>query len=165
MIRGSCLCGTVQFQIAKAIGPFEFCHCNRCRKVSGASGTAALGVLAEDYELLAGRHRIKRYEAPILYEAPAYTTYFCERCGSPVPPADPDPIFEIAAGLLDDDPRFVLDKHIFVECLPPWDEITDGLPQYTLRQLYELRHGHALPDDFELRTHSVPPTVNESDNK
>ncbi len=27
MICGSCLCGGVQFEIARGIGPFELCHC------------------------------------------------------------------------------------------------------------------------------------------
>ena len=33
-IRGSCLCGGVRFEIDRACGPAEFCHCNRCRKLS-----------------------------------------------------------------------------------------------------------------------------------
>jgi len=36
-IRGSCLCGGVRFEIDRAVGPVEFCHCTRCRKVSGSS--------------------------------------------------------------------------------------------------------------------------------
>jgi hypothetical protein len=35
-IRGSCLCGGVTFEIDRACGPAEFCHCNRCRKLSAA---------------------------------------------------------------------------------------------------------------------------------
>ena len=37
MIRGSCLCGSVKFEIERAAGPFELCHCARCRKVSGSA--------------------------------------------------------------------------------------------------------------------------------
>lgn len=36
MIRGSCLCGGVRFEITRFIGPFELCHCSRCRKASGS---------------------------------------------------------------------------------------------------------------------------------
>ena len=35
MIRGSCLCGGVKFEITRATGPFELCHCSRCRKANG----------------------------------------------------------------------------------------------------------------------------------
>lgn len=72
MIRGSCLCGSVVFQLAKVVGPFELCHCNRCRKVSGSNAMAALGVLSKDYKLLSGSAFISTYQAPLLYGPPAY---------------------------------------------------------------------------------------------
>ena len=153
MIHGSCLCGSVRFELSKAIGPFELCHCNRCRKVSGSNGMAALGVLAADYILITGHEFITSYEAPILYEAPAYESYFCSNCGSPTPPTNPTEFFEIPAGLLDNDPDINLDKHIFVEFTPDWDTISDKLPQYSLKQLYELRHNQSLPERFEIKTH------------
>ena len=43
MIMGRCLCGGVRFEIVQAVGPFELCHCNRCRKVSGSAFAAMLG--------------------------------------------------------------------------------------------------------------------------
>lgn len=140
MIRGSCLCGEVRFEIDRAVGPFELCHCKRCRKSSGSAFVAGLGVRTEDYRLLAGSDLIATYEAPILRKPPAYRASFCRRCGSPVP--DPPPgakWFEIPAGLLDDAPGLKPDKHIFVEHKPAWDDITDTLPQYDLPGLVKLR--------------------------
>ena len=49
MIQGSCLCGGVKFEITRAVGPFELCHCSRCRKASGSAFAAGLGVLREDF--------------------------------------------------------------------------------------------------------------------
>ena len=154
MIRGSCLCGGVQFGITEPDGPFEICHCNRCRKVSGSSSMATLAVRTKDFSLLAGRDLIASYAAPILYQAPAYETYFCKVCGSPVPAAENDGEYiEVPAGLFDDDPVRKPDKHIFVELLPNWDSISDELPQYTIRDLVRARHNQDLPDNFELKTH------------
>ena len=42
MIRGSCLCGGVKFEVRGSKGPFELCHCNRCRKATGSAFAAAL---------------------------------------------------------------------------------------------------------------------------
>ena len=140
MIRGSCLCGEVRFEIDRAVGPFELCHCSRCRKASGSAFVAGLGVRVEDFRLLAGAELIRGYEAPILEHPPSYRIAFCSRCGSPVP--DPPPHatwFEIPAGLLDDDPELRPDKHIFIECKSPWFPISDALPQLTKAQLIELR--------------------------
>ena len=140
MIKGSCLCGGVRFEINRADGPFELCHCRRCRKVSGAAFVAGLGVRTKDFRLLAGGDLISTYEAPILECPPAYRTSFCSRCGSPVPsPAPGAQWFEIPAGLLDDDPALRPDKHIFVELKAPWFKITDDLPQYDKPSLYGLR--------------------------
>jgi hypothetical protein len=153
-IRGSCLCGGVRFEIDQAVGPFEICHCNRCRKVSGSSGMAAIGVRTRDYRLLCGDALIRVYDAPVLNEPPAYRCHFCSTCGSPVP--DPHPSgdwFEIPAGLLDDDPGIKPDKHIFVELLPPWDSITDGLPALTVRELLRERYGREPAADYRPRTH------------
>ncbi len=142
MIRGSCLCGGVRFEIARAAGPFELCHCNRCRKSSGTAFVAGLGVRSEDFRLLAGRELITSYEAPILEHPPAYRTNFCSRCGSPVP-LSPEgaPWFEIAAGLLDDDPGVRPDRHIYVDYMAGWLEIDDALPQLDKKSLARLRRG------------------------
>ena len=140
MIRGSCLCGGVRFEITRAIGPFELCHCRRCRKASGSAFLADLGVRTEDFRLLSGRELISTYDAPILRSPPAYRTSFCSRCGSPVPNPDPNAEwFRVVAGALDDDPVLRPDKHIFIELKAPWFEITDALPQYDQRRLYALR--------------------------
>lgn len=140
MVRGGCLCGGVRFEINRAVGPFELCHCSRCRKSSGSAFVAGLGVRVEDFRLLSGSELIRTYEAPIVERPPAYRVAFCSRCGSPVPdpPAGAD-WFEIPAGLLDDDPGISPDKHIFVEIKSPWFAITDQLPRLTKAELVELR--------------------------
>jgi hypothetical protein len=140
MISGSCLCGGVRFEIDRAVGPFELCHCSRCRKASGSAFVAGLGVEVREFRLLCGADLVRRYEAPIRECPPAYRVAFCSRCGSPVPdPPAEATWFEIPTGLLDGDPVIRPDKHIFVECKSAWFEITDTLPRLTKPQLSELR--------------------------
>ena len=154
MIHGSCLCGAVRFEFVRAAGPFELCHCMRCRKVTGSAFFSGLYVRIEDFRLVAGRELITTYEAPILREPPAYRASFCSRCGSPVPNPDPEPqrtrgrsgLLEIPAGLLDDDPGMKPDKHIFIELKSPWFEITDELPQLDLPGLIALRAKTKMPE-------------------
>jgi hypothetical protein len=142
MIRGSCLCGGVRFELARAVGPFELCHCSRCRKVSGSAFIAGIGVRREDFRWLAGAELVRSYDAPILEAPPAYRSTFCSRCGSPVPdPTNDAPWFEIAVGLLDDDPGLRPDRHIMVNCKSPWYEIADALPQLDKAALIALRSG------------------------
>jgi len=144
VIRGSCLCGGVRFEIDRAVGPFELCHCSRCRKATGSAFVAGLGVRAADFRLLSGAELIRSFEAPILRRPPAYRVSFCGRCGSPVPDPPPEADWlEIPAGLLDDDPRVTPDRHILVEYLPPWDAIHDSLPRLDGKALVALRKAAA----------------------
>ena len=140
MITGSCLCGGVRFEVAEAAGPFELCHCSRCRRASGSAFAAMLGVRTRDFRFVQGRDLVATYEAPLLEAPPPYRTSFCRRCGSPVP--DPEPRaewLEVPAGLLESDPGLRPDKHIFVELNAPWYEITDSLPQFDKTRLRALR--------------------------
>ena len=144
MIHGSCLCGGVKFEIARAVGPFELCHCTRCRKAGGSAFTAMVGVRRDDFHLTSGRELIRTYEAPVREVAPGYRTHFCTRCGSPVPNPSPETSwFEIPAGVLDDDPQLRPDRHIFVELRSPWFEIAGSLPQLDKAALVRLRSGQA----------------------
>jgi len=145
MIRGGCLCGNVRFEFEKADGPFEFCHCNRCRKVTGAASMPALCVRVEDFRYLSGRKTIKTFEAPILRKPPAYRSAFCPTCGSPVPlPYENNPFIDVPAGLLDNDPGVLPARHIFVEHLAPWDRLTDDLPKLTREDVLKQR-GISVP--------------------
>ena len=134
------MCGAVRFELDHATGPFELCHCNRCRKISGSAFIAAIGVSREHFRWVSGRDAIAIYDAPILEAPPAYRGCFCRRCGSPVPdPTSESAWFEIPAGMLDGDPGSRPDKHIFVEHVPAWDRITDALPQLDKQALIRLR--------------------------
>jgi hypothetical protein len=140
VIRGSCLCGGVRFEMTRAVGPFELCHCGRCRKASGSAFAATVGVRRDDFRITSGRELIHSYEAPIRETAPGYRTYFCRCCGCPVPNPDPEtPWFEVPAGALDDDPQLRPDRHIFVEVKSPWFAIADTLPQLDRATLVRLR--------------------------
>jgi len=143
-MQGTCLCGGVRFEIDRAVGPFELCHCPRCRKVSGSAFVAGLGVRVDDFRLLAGRDLIHRYEAPIRERPPAYRVAFCSRCGSPVPdPPEGAGWFEVPAGLLEAAPGIAPDRHIFVECKSDWFAIADRLPQWTKAELVRHRRREA----------------------
>lgn len=146
MIRGGCLCGGVRFEIARAVGPFELCHCSRCRKASGSAFVPWLWALREDFRLLQGEELIRRYEAPLRDKPPPYRTSFCGRCGSPVPdPKSEAPWLEMHAGILDDDPGIRPERHILVEAKSSWFTITDALPQLDRAALTILRSSKSSP--------------------
>jgi hypothetical protein len=100
MIRGSCLCDSVAFEFARTAGPFELCHCTRCRKVSGSAYRAGLRAQGKDFPLFAGMELIKTFDAPTVEAPPPYRECFCGRCVCPVPFLQAGAWF-VPAGLLD----------------------------------------------------------------
>ena len=140
MIRGSCVCGDVQFEIERLSGPFELCHCGRCRKFSGSAFLAAVGVRREHFRFTQGREQIQTFDAPILREPPPYRTAFCKRCGSAMPdPALDAEWFEVPAGALEGELGVRPERHIMVHVKAEWFEIHDTLPQLNLEQLAQFR--------------------------
>ena len=127
MIRGSCLCGSVRYEIRGPLGEASHCHCGMCRKAHGAAFGTYAGVNAQDFVLLAGAESIVRYES-----SPGIVRTFCRGCGSTlqfIVEARPQR-FSIALGTLDDDPLVRPACHIFVESKAPWYEIDDNLPRH-----------------------------------
>lgn len=140
MIRGSCLCGAVRFELERAAGPFELCHCSRCRKASGSAYMAGIGVRTSEFRFVQGREQIGVFELPVRERPPAYCRPFCRVCGSLTPmPEMHGRWTEIPAGLLDDDPGLRPDRHIFVEHRPAWTPRGDGLPELDRPALLALR--------------------------
>jgi len=129
MIRGSCLCGGVRFELDGALGPVALCHCAMCRKASGTAFATNASVAREAFRLVAGADLVERYPS-----SPGRRRCFCRVCGSPLfAEADemPDHV-RIRLGLLDDDPHARPAYHWAVEFKAPWWEICDGLPQLTM---------------------------------
>ena len=143
-LRGHCLCEGVRFEVAEVVGPLELCHCPRCRRVSGSAFVAGLMVSTHGYRMTAGRELVRRFTLPVREVPPPYATFFCERCGSPVPNPEPEgEQFEVPAGLLEGDPGMRADRHIFVEHRAPWFEAGATLPEFDRAALIRLRFGES----------------------
>ena len=131
MIRGSCLCGRVRYEIRGTLGPMTHCHCSQCRKAHGAAFGTYARVSYADFRLLTGEDDVASYRS-----SSDVLRTFCKRCGSTlqfIRESKPDG-FYLAIGGLDDDPGSRPSHHIFVGSKAPWFEITDGLAQHLQRR-------------------------------
>jgi hypothetical protein len=125
MIKGSCLCGGIRFEIDK-VDALTHCHCSICRKLTGAAFATYAHVAADEFRFLSGEDLIVQYES-----TPGSFRGFCRVCGSMAPGKAPYlQTASIPAGLLDDDPGVRPILHVFAGSKAPWWEITDGLRQY-----------------------------------
>jgi hypothetical protein len=127
--KGSCLCGSVRFEV-DAIGPqIGHCHCSMCRKFHGAEFATYGEATRDHFHWVSGEDNLSSYRAPN-----GTTRQFCKICGSSLtfsPASNPEGIVEFALGALDSDIPHKPDAHIFVGFKANWSTIHDELPQYT----------------------------------
>lgn len=81
-IRGTCLCGRVQFRVRGPFDSFHLCHCSQCRRSTGSAHAANIFTSADRLQWLSGEDLIKRYDPE---EEDVISKAFCSHCGSLVP--------------------------------------------------------------------------------
>ncbi len=126
--KGSCLCGEVTYQYTGSGKVFQYCHCSRCRKVTGSAHASNIIVDPEQFEWITGEKNVNRYEVE---DAKYFATSFCKKCGSSLPWLTKNgKAMVVPAGTLDDDP---LEKPVHnIYCLDkaPWYEEASSLKKY-----------------------------------
>ncbi len=127
MLKGSCLCGGVRYEIHGDLTGALNCHCTICRKAQGSAFRSRARVNACDFTWIAGQDLLTYYES-----SPGNHRGFCRVCGAPIlTKLDDQPdVFGLPLGALDDDPGVKPAFHVFVGSKAPWHEITDSLPQF-----------------------------------
>ena len=81
-VQGSCLCGSVRFELLGKINGFYFCHCMRCRRSTRSAHASNVFTDPENIRWLSGQELIKSYELP---EAEMFAKQFYSECSSLVP--------------------------------------------------------------------------------
>lgn len=122
---GGCLCGSIRYQITGPLDNLCFCHCESCRRASGAPfvawGTVHDGLL----ETTAGEPLVVRSSEHV-------ERTFCGLCGSSLTYKHSKRANQIDVTLatLEDPSRFRPESHIWTQDKLDWVSIDDGLPQH-----------------------------------
>lgn len=128
-IEGGCLCGAIRYRVAEAPLMSMHCHCDNCRKASGAGMLTWATVAASAFEWIAGEPRRYRYESEH-YPAPVERG-FCGTCGSQLQwRCVDDGTVDITAGSLDDPDAIEPQRHVFARGRVRWMRTDDGLPSF-----------------------------------
>jgi hypothetical protein len=127
-VSGSCLCGTVLYEINGNVGIFQYCHCSRCRKFTGSAHSANLLVRPEQFRWLSGEEAIGRYEPP---ESRHFATVFCRNCGSSMPwLGKSGRAVVVPAGTLDEHPGIEPMQNVFWASRAAWYRDASELPRF-----------------------------------
>jgi len=126
-LAGGCACGAVRYRLASAPYDAGWCHCETCRRWSGAPAIAFATVPLSDFHVEAGAESLGRFETKLGGERT-----FCARCGSTLTmhvPHQPDEI-DVALGSLDQPDRVSPGFHIFFADKVAWFDPGDDLPRH-----------------------------------
>ncbi len=123
---GGCLCGAVRYQAEADPFRVAHCHCEFCRKVSGAAFLTFVAFKTEDFIWTAGEPA--RYRS-----SPGAERAYCPRCGSTLGTFEDDlPDWtQVSLGSLDRPQDVKPIDHIFVDSQLGWLHMDDGLPKYS----------------------------------
>ena len=126
MIRGSCLCGKVSYEIRSSPQSMDYCHCTMCQKATGSSFATNMLIQAEDFVVLSGREVIKSFQS-----SPNEYRHFCSECGSPIygEALKRKGVVSVRRWNMDTDPIIRPSAHIYTHSKSPWFNICDQLPQ------------------------------------
>ena len=125
MLTGSCLCGSVAYEVDASAGPIVHCHCRTCRKTHGSAFSSVSAIPRDRFRWTKGETLLSAYES-----SPGKLRRFCSRCGSHIV-ADRvgQPMVLLRLGCLDtpltDRPKC----HIWRSNAAPWYDPKHELPE------------------------------------
>jgi hypothetical protein len=125
LLRGTCLCEAVAYEVEDEFGYALYCHCSKCRRTTGSAFKPLAGIETERLRLVRGADRTMIYGDP-----DATHDVHCATCGSMLYSVVREGAYvHVSMGTLIDAPSIRPTQHIFVGSKAPWHEITDDLPR------------------------------------
>lgn len=116
---GKCLCATVEFEIDRPYPKLYQCHCSLCRKQGGSVSNTGMIVAADKFRWVSGEPLITRWA-----RSTGFRSYFCSRCGAPVPnPLRDTGYIWVPSGLLEGDESLEVCAQLYVESKASWDKV------------------------------------------
>lgn len=126
--RGSCFCGQITYEFGGNLGIFQYCHCSRCRKVTGSAHASNILVDPNDFSYTSGEELLGRYEPS---DSKHFATSFCKNCGSLMPwITKTKKAVIVPAGTLDSEPEIQPQHNIYWASKAGWYLDPDKLKKW-----------------------------------
>lgn len=123
---GSCLCGTVKFEVIGDFESFYLCHCQYCQKDTGSAHAANLFSQSAKLSWHAGADAVTSFTLP----GTRHNKSFCKLCGSALPSTQIPGLLVVPAGCLDTKISILPTAHIFSSSKATWDEKLECAPKF-----------------------------------
>ena len=123
--EGGCLCGAIRYRASVEPVRGVLCHCEMCRRHSGAPALAFVHFPIETFEWVGAE--------PSAYRSSEFAERtFCPQCGSTLGMREEvlkDRV-QICVGTLDEPDRVRLQDHVWTRSRIAWFDTTDALPRF-----------------------------------
>ena len=137
-LPGGCHCGAVRYVLHASPLSVQHCHCESCRKSTGALH-ATIGIVPRDEVSIEGTESLTKYRT-----TPGFEQQFCRTCGCNLFAYDDDDstYFLVNVPTLDSgvDPGHPceMESHIFMGSRAEWEHVSDDILQYEAADPREL---------------------------
>jgi hypothetical protein len=131
-LTGACLCGSIRYEISPRAGDVaDYCHCEQCRRASGAPVVAWVQVSP-------ARFRVTLGTAKAFASSAHSTRWFCPDCGGQLYMSYAgNHSIGVTLGTLDTPDALRPTVHGWEGERIPWFETTDTLPRYPQAPPYD----------------------------
>ena len=124
ILKGSCLCREVEYEIKGGVGNISLCHCSMCQKAHGAPFGTYASVAWDAFSFTKGANLVREFRS-----SEDVTRTFCSVCGSNLQFIGSNKLgFGLAVGSLDSDPTRRPTEQIWVKDKAVWWNLHDEPP-------------------------------------
>lgn len=126
MIKGSCLCGNIEFLCDFKASPINIyqCHCSLCKKQTGSSSNSATFIAIDRFTWI-NQEGIKVWQKPS-----GFSSHFCQNCGCGVPNVFANRYYWVPMGLLDAPGEARVVAHLCLNDKASWHTINAEAAQF-----------------------------------
>jgi len=126
MVKGSCLCGEIQYEVELVPEKIFNCHCSQCRKSHGAAFATQAFAKGETLNFIKGEALISEYQSGRGVRA------FCGNCGSRLMnyATDKSLYLSIALSTLDTETEQGPIAHAFTSFKAKWHTPATDIPSF-----------------------------------
>jgi len=126
MIKGSCLCGAIEYEVEPIPEKIYNCHCSQCRKSHGAAFASQAFAKGETLNFIKGEQFLTEYTGH------GGVRSFCAKCGSRLMNYAPDKTMYLSVALasVDSDYEAKPVAHANVDSKASWHHPSDDIPAY-----------------------------------
>lgn len=123
--EGGCFCGAIRYESKGDPGVVTHCHCQHCRRTSGAAFLTWVEFPADGFSFTRGTPRS-------FQSRPEVTRSFCPSCGTPLTygRVDTPRTVDVTVCSLDEPGGVTPQDHVYHDGKLDWVRLADGLPTY-----------------------------------